>query len=71
MYLSQKARVLRHLEKHKTITSMECYKKLDIVDLQSAIRSLRKEGYSITDKWITKKNIFGRNVHYKKYKLEG
>lgn len=41
--------------------------KLDIMDLQHAIMVLRKEGYSITDKWIT--NPRSRKK-YKEYRLE-
>ena len=67
--MTQKERVLKYLRWHRTITSMECQKKLEIVDLQKAIQLLRQEGYNITDKWISKKGKYG-SVHYKKYKLE-
>ena len=67
MYQTQKLIVLNYLEKNKTITSRECFLKLDITDLQHAIMLLRKEGYPITDKWEinhkTKKK-------YKIYRLE-
>ena len=51
MYQTQKLEVLKFLEKNKTINSFQCYLKLQIVDLQHAIYELRKEGYSISDKW--------------------
>ena len=70
MYLSQKLEVLKWLEKHKTINSFQCYMKLQIVDLQHAIYELRKEGYLITDKWITKTNRKGKRIKYKEYRLE-
>ena len=70
MYQSQKERVMQFLEKNQTINSFECFMKLQIVDLQHAIYELRKEGYSITDKWITKTNKYGRRIKYKEYKLE-
>lgn len=44
-------------------------KKLLILDLQSHIRDLRNEGYTITDKWITKKNIYGQRSTFKRYYL--
>lgn len=62
---SQKARVLRYLLDFKTITSLECVYKLSIVDLQHSIMELRKEGYNITDEWIS-----NGNARYKRYKLE-
>jgi hypothetical protein len=43
--------------------------KLQIVDLQHAIYELRKEGYLITDKWITKINKQGKKIKYKEYRL--
>lgn len=59
--------VLEYLEKNKTITTRESYFKLDITDLQHAIMLLRKDGYKITDKWITNPNT---KKHYKEYRLE-
>ena len=44
--------------------------KLQIVDLQHAIYELRKEGYLISDKWITKTNKHGKRIKYKEYRLE-
>ena len=70
MYQSQKLRVLGYLEDHGTINTYECYTKLYIVDLQKAIQLLRKEGYTISDKWIKKTNPFGKKIKYKEYRLE-
>lgn len=68
--MSQKERVREYLEKYKTITTYECYEKLDIVDLQKAIQLLRKEEYKISDKWIYKINKMGKKIKYKEYRLE-
>ena len=68
--MSQKLRVLKYLEKYGSITSIESYEKLQIVDLQKAIQLLRKENYRITDKWIKKTNNLGKRIKYKKYTLE-
>lgn len=70
MKKNQKLIVLDYLEKHYTISSMECYDKLEIVDLQHSIYELRKEGYNITDKWVKKINKYGRQIQYKVYTLE-
>ena len=70
MYKNQKEIVLDYLETNGTITTFECYSKLEIVDLQKAINLLRKEGYSISDRWISKINHRGRRIKYKEYKLE-
>lgn len=66
--MNQKERVLKYLEKNKTINSFECFIKLQIVDLQHAIYELRKEGYLISDKWIIKRK--GNKIKYKEYRLE-
>lgn len=69
--MSQKERVLNYLERYGSITSIECYEKLRIVDLQRAIFLLRKENYNIKDEWIKKENGYGRPVKFKRYSLEG
>lgn len=48
---TQKERVLDYLRTFKSITSIECVYRLNIVDLQKAIQLLRQDGYKITDKW--------------------
>lgn len=68
--MTQKERIREYLEKNKTITTYECYEKLDIVDLQKAIQLLRKEEYKISDKWIHKINKMGKKIKYKEYRLE-
>ena len=68
--MSQKEQVLNYLQKHKTITSYECFIKLNIVDLQKAIQLLRNEEYNISDVWKAKKNKQGKTVKYKEYRLE-
>jgi len=70
-YSSQKDRVLQYLEQNGSITSVECFEKLQIVDLQRAIYLLKKENYSIKDEWIKKQNVYGKPVKFKKYSLEG
>lgn len=61
--MTQKLRVLAYLEKYGSITSIESYEKLQIVDLQKAIQLLRKENYKITDKWIHKVNSLGKKLN--------
>jgi hypothetical protein len=65
MKKTQKERVLDYLRANKTITSLECVYKLQIVDLQKAIQLLRQEGYNITDTWE-----HSNSACYKRYRLE-
>ena len=66
----QKDVVLRYLKENGSITTLECMQKLFILDLQSAIRYLRQDGYNIKDRWISKKNIYGTTSTFKEYYLE-
>ena len=67
---SQKDIILEHLEKYGSISTMECFKKYRITDLQHAIMLLRKEGYNITDEWVKPKNKDGYANKFKVYYLE-
>lgn len=69
--MTQKEMVLNYLRTHGSITTLECMKKLLILDLQSNIRYLRNEGYNITDEYITRKNIYGKKSSFKRYYLKG
>ena len=68
--MTQKEMVLRYITEHGSITTLESMKKLLILDLQSIIRTLRNEGYNITDEYITKKNIYGSTSTFKRYYLK-
>ena len=62
---TQKERVLDYLKSNKTIPSIECVYRLNIVDLQKAIQLLRQDGWNITDEWKT-----NGDTRFKLYKLE-
>lgn len=53
--IGQKDIVLNHLKRYGSISTMECYSKYRITDLQHAIYLLRKEDYVITDEWCKSK----------------
>lgn len=67
---TQKDEVLQYLQEHKTITALEGFNKLFIIDLAGCIRDLRKV-YVITDEWIERTNFYGRATRYKKYIFKG
>ncbi len=68
--MSQKDRILKYLEEHGTITTLESVLNLGITDPQHYIMELRNENYNITDKWINGTNRVGRKIRYKRYRLE-
>lgn len=68
--LTQKEVVYNHLVDKGSISTMECYKKYNITDLQHAIYELRKDGMNISDKWEKPKRQMGWARKYKRYYLE-
>lgn len=82
--MTQERRVLEHLQKHGSITSLDMFEKFYICSPQAVIRNLRKKfGYDyIDDLWVTKKRkertTDGKertvSIRYKSYflkKMEG
>lgn len=67
---TQKDDVLWYLQKNGSITALEGFNELFIVDLAGCIRDLRRE-YKISDEWIHKTNRRGRKIQYKRYIYEG
>jgi len=68
--MTQKEQLLKYFkETENNITTLECVQKLYILDLQSVIRDLKKEGYNIMDFWINHTNIFGKATSFKRYYL--
>lgn len=67
MKKTQKETVLEHLQKYGSINSLKCVLKYKILDLQSIIMNLRREGYNITDEWKKSKGQFANK--YKEYYL--
>ena len=68
--MTQKEQLLKYFrEIENNITTLECVQKLYILDLQSVIRDLKKEGYNIMDFWINHTNIFGKATSFKRYYL--
>ena len=82
--MTQERRVLEHLQKHGSITSLDMFEKFYICSPQAVIRNLRKKfGYDyISDLWVTKtrkeRTTEGKernvSIRYKQYflaKMEG
>lgn len=65
--ITQKQMVRGYLEKYGSITTLQAFRDLCIMDLQGAIRDLIKEGMDIQKKIVYKRNRFGKMVHFKKY----
>ena len=62
--------VKRHLFDYRSITSFQAFEEYGITRLSGLIFKLRKEGWGIQSKNITKKNRYGNTVTFVKYILE-
>lgn len=68
---SQRKRLVSFLKKHGSVSRMEAFKELGIVELSSRIGEINAEGeYLITSDWEHSVNQFGEPIRYKRYKLE-
>lgn len=68
--MNQRERIVDYIKNFGSITSYEAYIDLGITQLATRIKELKEEGYNFTTEWISKKNRYGKNVAFKKYKLE-
>lgn len=61
--------VLKHLQTHGSITSMEAINLFGATRLSAIIFNLRKKGYNITSVDKTTKDRYGHTVPYAEYRL--
>ena len=66
-----KVRILDHLKKHRTLTSMEAFELYGITRLSARIKELREMGYNIVTLMVDDTNRYGEIVRYGKYVLKG
>ena len=66
---TQKSEVLKYMQTHKGITSIQAIEKFGATRLSDIIFRLRKDGYDIETEQITTKNRYGHAVTYAKYSL--
>lgn len=68
--LTQADRVLRHLQKYGSITSLESFKEYGVSRLSAIIFNLKQANYQFEEEWITQKNRYGEKTTFKKYILK-
>jgi hypothetical protein len=69
--MSQKERILQHLESGNTITSLEAYQELGITQLAARIFELKAEGIPILSEQIKVTNRFDEECTVSRYFLMG
>lgn len=63
------SRVLKYLESHKGITSIEAFEKFGATRLSAIIFNLKNYGYNIKSEKVTSKNRYGEKVTFSRYSL--
>ena len=66
---TQKSEVLKFMQKYEYITQMIATERFGATRLSDIIFRLRKEGYEIGTRTVTKKNRYGHTTNYAEYYL--
>ena len=67
--LTQKDRIIRHLNDKGSITALEAIKEYGIMQLGARIYELKDEGYNIRSEFVSSKNRYNEPVSFSKYSL--
>lgn len=67
--MTQKERVLEHINSYGSITQLEAIREYGIMRLASRIKDLKNDGYSIKKEMVENKNRWGEIVRFAKYTL--
>jgi len=67
--LTQKERIIRHLNDKGSITALEAHQEYGIMRLTSRICELKDKGYKIRSEFISSKNRYNEPVSFSKYTL--
>ena len=69
--MTQKEKILAHLQKHGSITDLDAYRLYAIRRLGARIYDLRADGFKIRSQDPKGKNRFGQFTHFTTYIFEG
>lgn len=67
--MTQKMEVYEYMKEHGSITSMQAFR-LGITRLSARVHELRRDGFHISSETIKRKNRYGRQIKFFKYRLE-
>ena len=68
--MKQNERILRHLQDHGSISSLEAIQEYGIMRLASRISDLKRSGIPIRREMVTGKNRYGEVTSYARYSIE-
>ena len=69
MISNQNGQVLRHLERHGSITALEAVREYGILRLAARISDLKRAGNNITSELVTVNNADGTKTRVARYSL--
>ena len=67
--MSQCERILKYMNEHGSITTLEAFVELGVTRLSGRIHDLRQKGYEIESERIDVKNRFGDTITCCKYSI--
>ena len=67
--MTQKDRILSHLQKYGSITTWESFEMYGDTRLSDKIYRLKQDGYNFDEEWTKRKNRLGQPIQFKKYIL--
>lgn len=68
--MTQRERVLNHLQAYGSITPMEAMQRYGVMRLGARVWDLRAAGHPIRRVMVTGKNRFGEPIHYARYEMK-
>lgn len=68
--MTQRERILRHLQDYGSITSLEAVNEYGCMRLAARISDLREQGHNITSEPTKGRNRYGETTYYSTYRLE-
>lgn len=68
--MRQNDRILRHLQDHGSISSLEAIQEYGIMRLASRISDLKRSGIPIRREMISGKNRYGESTSYARYTID-
>lgn len=68
--MSQRDRLVEHFDSGKTLTRLDAWRKLGILEAPARISELRGAGYPIVTEMVTVKNRYGERVRVAKWRKQ-
>lgn len=69
--MTTKEMILDYLQTVGPLTVGTCYQEIGTVDLRARVSELRRDGYMILSRPITKRNRWGKKITFNEYSMGG